>query len=35
MTDPSIHHGLTSAQATALQEQYGKNELSSQKKPSF
>ena len=35
MTDPSIHHGLTSAEATALQEQYGKNELSPQKNPVF
>ncbi len=35
MGDRSLYSGLTSAQATALQEQYGKNELSPQKKPSF
>ena len=35
MDDRSLYSGLTSAQATALQEQYGKNELSPQKKPSF
>ena len=35
MGNGSMYPGLTSAQAAALQEEYGKNELSPQKKPSF